>query len=146
MVAGHMTMGNLASRLERTGIAPSYVVGIGVGVAVLVQATLVLGYSGMKPLIWLLFGFLGTAGTVSFAIVSRAFPVTMAGRANTALNLMVFVTSFLVQWGMGIVINLYPASRGSFAAEGYALAFGVTAVLQVAALFWFFRRMPRGSE
>ena len=145
MVAGHMTMGNLASRMERAGIAPSYVVGIGVGVAVLVQATLVLGYSGMQPLIWLLFGFLGPAGTVSFAIVSRAFPVTMAGRAITALNLMLFVTSFLVQWGMGIVINLYPAGRGSFAAEGYALAFGVSAVLQTVALFWFFYRMPRGA-
>lgn len=119
--------------------------GIGVGVSVLVQVTLALGYSGMQPLIWLLFGFLGTAGTVSFAIVSRAFPITMAGRANTALNLMVFVTSFLVQWGMGIVINLYPAGHGSYAVEGYALAFGVTAVLQAAALFWFFLRMPRGT-
>lgn len=146
MVTGHMTLGNLASRMERAGIAPSYVVGIGVGFAVLVQATLVLGYSEMQPLIWLLFGFLGTAGTVSFAIISRAFPVTMAGRVITALNLMVFATSFLVQWGMGIVVNLYPAGRGSFAAEGYTLAFGMSAVLQAAALFWFFRRMPRGRK
>jgi MFS family permease len=38
MVAGHMTVGNMASRLERAGIAPSYVVGIGVGASVLVQA------------------------------------------------------------------------------------------------------------
>ncbi|MBN2438837.1 MAG: MFS transporter [Deltaproteobacteria bacterium] len=144
MVAGHMTMGNLASRLERAGIAPSYVVGIGVGFAVLVQTTLVLGYSEMQPLIWLLFGFLGTAGTVSFAILSRTFPVTMAGRANTALAFMVFVTSFLVQWGMGIMINLFPAGRGIYAAEGYALAFGTAAVLQIAALFRFFYRMPRG--
>lgn len=145
MVAGHMTLGNLASRLERAGIAPSYVVGIGVGIAVLVQTTLVLGYSGMQPLIWFLFGFLGTSGTVSFAILSRAFPVTMAGRASTALNLLLFITSFLMQWGMGIVINLYPAGPGSFASVGYARAFGVSSVLQTAALFWFFRRMPRGA-
>ncbi|MFZ4441329.1 MAG: MFS transporter [Syntrophales bacterium] len=145
MVAGHMTMGNLASRLERVGISPGYVVGIGVGISVLVQTALVFGFSGMQPLIWLLFGFLGTAGTVSFAIVSRAFPITMAGRTNTALNLMIFVSSFLVQWGMGILINLYPVGHGSYAVEGYALAFGITAVLQAAALFWFFRRMPRGA-
>ena len=95
MVTGHMTMGNLASRLERAGIAPSYVVGIGVGGAILVHASLVVGYTEMQPLIWLLFGFLGTAGTVSFAILAHAFPVSMAGRANTALNLMIFVASFL---------------------------------------------------
>jgi predicted MFS family arabinose efflux permease len=143
MVAGHLTMGNLASRLERAGIAPSYLVGIGIGVAILVHTSLVVGYSGMQSLIWLLFGFLGTAGTVNFAILSQAFPVSMAGRANTALNLMVFVAAFLVQWGIGIVINLYPTGGGSYASEGYTFAFGVTTVLQAVALFWFFRRMPR---
>ena len=143
MLIGHMTMGNLASRLERAGIAPSYVVGVGVGGAVLVQAALVLGYSEMQSLIWFLFGFLGAAGAVSFAILIHVFPVSMAGRANTALNLMIFVASFLVQWGIGIVINLYPAGDGSYTAEGYALAFGTATVLQAASLLWFFRRMQR---
>jgi hypothetical protein len=141
MVTGHMTMGNLASRLERVGISASYVVGIGVGGAVLVHAALALGYSGMQPLIWLLFGFLGTAGTVSFAILTHAFPVSMAGRAITALNLMIFVASFLVQWGIGIVINFYPTGGGRYTTEGYALAFGLTTALQVVALIWFFRRL-----
>jgi predicted MFS family arabinose efflux permease len=143
MSAGHMTMGNLASRLGRAGIAPSYVVGVGVGVAVLVHASLALGYTGMQPLVWLLVGFLGTAGTVSFAILSQAFPVSMAGRANTALNLLVFISAFLVQWGMGVVINLYPTGGGNYAPEGYAVAFGVTTVLQAIALIWFFRRLSQ---
>jgi len=145
MVAGHMTMGNLASRLERAGIAPSYVVGIGVGVAILVHMSLVVGYTGMQSVVWFLFGFLGTAGIVNYAILSQAFPVSMAGRAITALNLMVFVASFLVQWGIGIVINLYPTGGGSYASEGYTVAFGAGVALQVAALFWFFRRMSRGA-
>ena len=143
MVAGHMTMGNLASRLGRAGIAPSYVVGIGVGVAVLVHASLVVGYTGMQPLVWLLFGFLGTAGTVNFAILAQAFPASMAGRASTALNLLIFVASFLVQWGIGIIVNHYPAGGGRYSPEGYALAFGVTTVLQAIGVIWFFRRMPR---
>lgn len=143
MAAGHMIMGNLASRLERAGVAPSYVVGTGIGVALLVHASLVLGYTGMQPLVWFLVGFLGTAGTVNFAILSHAFPVSMAGRAITALNLLVFVTAFLVQWGMGVVINRYPAGGGSYAPEGYAVAFGVTTVLQAIALGWFFFGMSR---
>jgi predicted MFS family arabinose efflux permease len=142
MVAGHLTMGNLASRLGRSGIAPSYVVGIGVGVAVLVHASLVVGYTGMQSLVWLLFGFLGTAGTVNFAILAQAFPASMAGRASTALNLLIFVASFLVQWGIGIIVNHYPVGDGRYAPEGYALALGVTTVLQAVGVVWFFRRMP----
>ena len=143
MVAGHLTMGNLASRLGRAGVAPSYVVGIGVGAAVLVHASLVVGYAGMQPIVWLLFGFLGTAGTVNFAILAHAFPASMAGRATTALNLLIFVASFLVQWGIGIIVNQYPVGDGRYAPEGYAFAFGVTTVLQAIGVIWFFRRMPR---
>jgi MFS family permease len=143
MVAGHLTMGNMASRLGRAGVAPSYVVGIGVGVAILVHVSFVVGYLGMQPLIWLLFGFLGTAGTVNFAILSQSFPVSMTGRANTALNLMVFVAAFLVQWGIGIIINPYHAGGGRYAPEGYTIAFGVTTALQIVGLLWFFRRLPR---
>ena len=145
MVAGHLTMGNLASRLERAGVAPSYVVGFGVGAAILVHAALVAGYTGMQPLLWLLFGFTGTAGTVNFAILTHAFPVAMAGRATTALNLLIFVASFLVQWGIGVIVNQYPAGHGSYAPEGYAVAFGVTTALQVLGLLWFFRRMPQAG-
>ncbi len=142
MVAGHLTMGTLASRLGRAGVAPSYVVGIGVGAAVLVHTSLVVGYAGMQPLVWLLFGFLGTSGVVSFAILAQAFPVSMAGRATTALNLLIFVASFLVQWGIGIIVNHYPAGDGRYAPEGYAIAFAITTVLQAAGVVWFFRRMP----
>lgn len=143
MVAGHLTMGNLASRLQRAGIDPSYVVGVGVGAGILVHLSLVLGYTGMQPVVWLLFGFLGTAGTVNFALLSQVFPLSMAGRAITALNMMVFVATFLVQWGMGVVINLFPVGGGSYAPEGYAVAFGTTTLLQAAALFMFFRGMWR---
>ena len=139
MVTGHMTMGNLASRLERAGIAPSYVVGVGVGAAMLVHASLAVGYLGMQSVVWFLFGFLGTAGTVNYATLPRAFPVSMAGRAITALNLLVFTASFLIQWGIGIVINFYPTGGGRYAPEGYTVAFGASVVLQVAALFWYFR-------
>jgi len=143
MVAGHLTMGNLATRLARDGIPPSRVAGTGVAIAIMVQATMVAGYTGMQPLIWLMFGFFGASGTLCFAILAQTCPVSMAGRANTALNLTLFATTFLVQWGIGVVINRYPLDNGSYAPEGYALAFGVTAALQVAALVWFFRRMPR---
>ncbi|MEW6335188.1 MAG: MFS transporter [Thermodesulfobacteriota bacterium] len=143
MVAGHISLGNLASRLERAGITPSYVVGIGVGMAILVHASLAVGYTGMQPLVWVLFGFLGTPGTVNYAILTQAFPVSMAGRAITALNLMVFVASFLVQWGIGIVVNLYPTGGGSYSPEGYRLAIGATTALQAVALLWFFRGMAR---
>ena len=143
MVAGHLIMGNLASWVGRRGIAPSYVAGIGVGIAIAVQILIAGGYTEMQTAVWLLFGFLGTAGTVCFAILAQAFPIAMAGRANTALNLALFATTFIVQWGMGGIVNRFPLAGGGYAAQGYAIAFGIMAVLQAIALVWFFRRMRR---
>lgn len=142
MALGHLVMGNLATRLGGTGRAPNLVVAAGVAVAIVVQAALAIGCTSAGPLIWFLFGFLGTAGTVNFAILAQAFPVAMAGRAITTLNLLIFVATFGVQWGMGAVVNRFPASAGHYAAEGYALAFGAAAVAQAGALLWFLRRLP----
>ena len=142
MVAGHLTMGNLATQLARRGIAPNYFVGIGVGIAILIQVLIAFGYTGSQTAIWLLFGFLGTAGTVCYAILGQVFPISMLGRANTALNLALFATTFIVQWGMGIVINRFPLGNGNYDPHGYALAIGATSALQTLALVWFFRRIP----
>lgn len=142
MAAGHTVMGNLASRLMRFGNAPTYAVAAGIAVTILLHAALALGCTALQPLLWILFGFLGTAIMVNFAILSHAFPLAMAGRANTALNLTIFVATFLVQWGMGIVINLFPTPAGHYAAAGYAIAFGAAAALQALALGWYFWRLP----
>jgi MFS family permease len=146
MVAGHLTMGNMASRPGRTGSAANRVVGVGVGVAILVQALLAFGYTGMPAAIWILFGFLGTAGTVSFALLAKAFPVSMVGRANTTLNLMIFVATFLVQWGMGVVINRFPGGDGRYEPEGYGISFGIMALLQAVALIGFLHHPRRDRQ
>ena len=42
------------------------------------------------------------------------------------------------QWGIGVGINLWPAtSGGGYAPEGYQAAFAMMLVVQVLALAWF---------
>jgi hypothetical protein len=87
----------------------------------------------------MLFGFFGTAGIVTYAELSRQFPASLAGRVNTALNLLVFVAAFAGQWGIGAIVNLWtPSAQGIFPAEAYRVGFGVMLVLQVLGLVWFF--------
>lgn len=52
---------------------------------------------------------------------------------------------FAAQWGIGVVLDLWPrTAAGGYAPSGYAAAFGLCAVLQVAALAWLalFRARP----
>jgi MFS family permease len=135
MVAGFLGMGQLTYRLSRHGIAPLVVAAAGMALFMLAQLALLLKLEPMLPL-WVLFGFLGTAGTLNYAILTQAFPPALAGRVNTALNLLVFVAAFAGQWGMGAIINQWPAAGGGYAEPGYQLAFGLALLLQGLTWAW----------
>ena len=137
MVAGFLSMGKLAERLARSGIRTVTVAGAGMFAFMLVELSVVLGPAVQIPLLWVLFGFFGTAGSLSYAVVSQAFPAGLVGRANTALNLLVFAGAFLAQWGIGAVINLWPVTNGTYDPRGYTAAFGLCFALQGLSLAWF---------
>ncbi|MCZ6839784.1 MAG: MFS transporter, partial [Alphaproteobacteria bacterium] len=74
---------------------------------------------------------------LSFSVLAQEFPAHLSGRASTGLNLLVFSTAFALQWGMGEIINLWPAAAdGGYAASGYRAAFVTALVLQAIALVW----------
>ncbi len=67
------------------------------------------------------------------------FPGHMAGRVLTTFNLMTFGGTFIVQWGIGLVVDLLIA-RGYSQGNALRLAFAGLAVLQLASLVWFILR------
>ena len=142
MVAGFLGMGQLAYRLSRRGISPLAVAAGGMALFMLAQLALLLKLEPLLPL-WVLFGFLGTAGTLNYAILTQAFPPALAGRVNTALNLLVFVAAFAGQWGMGAIINRWPAAGGGYAEPGYQLAFGLALTGQLLTWVWLLPGLRR---
>jgi MFS family permease len=143
MVAGYVLLGGAAERLGRAGIDPMTVAGAGMTLFALTQLAMQLSGLGVALWLWPLFGFFGTAGIVSYAALSQRFPPDLAGRVVTGLNVLTFSAAFAAQWGIGAVINLWPAAPGGgYAPGGYRTAFAIMLVLQTAALawFWFCRR------
>lgn len=137
LVAGFFWLGTLAYRLNRLGVPLVAVSMGGVVIFMALQLVVVLGYTGATLPIWVGFGFFGTSANLSYAILSQTFPRELAGRVNTALNLLVFVGAFAMQWGLGAVIGLWPAVGGGYAPTGYSTAFGTVLILQLAALGWY---------
>ena len=90
---------------------------------------------------WILFGFFGTGSILYYAALSQHFPKQIAGRVITAMNLLVFVGAFVLQWGIGVVIDQW-SGGGAFSLAGYRVAFAGLVALQAVALLWYllFRR------
>lgn len=139
MIAGFVLLGGAAERLSKAGIRPVAVAVGGISAFMCMQLLVVIGFSRWALPVWMLFGFFGTSGIICYAVLSQNFPVHLTGRANTALNLMVFVVAFIAQWGMGAVIELWPVTdQGGYNPAGYRVAFGTMLALQILALIWFF--------
>lgn len=136
-VIGNILVGIIAVRLGKRGVAPIVVVGCGMAMFLLLQLVLIGEWTAAPRVLWFTFGMVGTIGVLSFTVLAQEFPAHLTGRASTGMNLLVFSSAFAVQWGIGEVINLWPAAAdGGYAAPGYRAAFSIALSLQVVALIW----------
>ena len=138
-MAGFLLWGNLATRLARRGVSSARVLAAGMGGFLGVQLLLSLGFSGAPALLWIAFGVFGTAGSLAYAILTQRFPAAQAGRTITALNALVFTLAFFVQWGIGAIIERWPASEGQYHPDGFRAAFAACLLVQVMGYAWMLR-------
>lgn len=144
MIAGYFIFGALAGRLARYGIRPVTVAACGMTIFLVVQLLVVMQFSQYTYLLWLMFGFFGTACILPYAELSQCFPKHLTGRANTGLNLLVFVSAFAAQWVIGLVIGLWPqAANGNYHPTGYSASFGLIAFLQLCTAIWYLMSRKR---
>ena len=148
MAAGFLLAGITADRLSRRGIPPVLVALAGmVGFTAIEAALMLLPATETAPL-WTIASFVGSFGTVTFAVVNQSVPVHLSARGTTSLNLLMFTAAFALQYGFGAMLDLWPlASAGVHATEGYRVALGAMVALQTASLVWYWvaglRRIQR---
>ena len=103
------------------------------------QMALALGWPIPTALTWAIVAGVGAATVLSFAILAEHFPGEIAGRANAALNLLHVGGAFVLQSGIGIVIEQWTPEGGRYPTVAYQTAFAFIIALQIAALLWFMR-------
>lgn len=135
MLLGFLAITLFIVPLTRRGIPPVRVLvgGVGMGLLCLLAMWLDLGLS---QLLWFALGMCFSVTNLAYALMTAHFPVHLAGRANTVLNLGIFVGAFALQWGYGALLNLLQA-QGWALAEAHRAVFGGMLALQVASFAWF---------
>jgi hypothetical protein len=53
------------------------------------------------------------------------------------LNLLVFLGAFILQWGVGAIIAMWPTTVSGYDPDSYQAAIAVLVLLQVAGLIWY---------
>jgi len=80
---------------------------------------------------------MGAATVLSYAVIADYFPTELAARANGALNLLHFGWAFMVQYGIGLIVQQWSPQDGHYPPTAYQSAFALCIALQAIALIWF---------
>lgn len=137
MTVGFLLMGIIAERLGRLGVPVAVVGGIGMAAFLVAVVAMAAGAGGAPLTLCAAFGFVGASSSLMYTVVAGLYPPHMAGRATTSLNLTMFLAAFLLQWGLGVVIGLWPKGEGGWPPEAHCAALAIPAALLAAALLWY---------
>ncbi|OGA96351.1 MAG: hypothetical protein A3E79_04240, partial [Burkholderiales bacterium RIFCSPHIGHO2_12_FULL_61_11] len=108
MLAGFVFVATCSGWLARRNITPMLLLTVGMGLGLVVELAIILGLA-RSAWLWPLLGLSFSLSNIVYSQLTAAFPIAISGRVNTALNLMVFVGAFGLQWGIGAAVDAFAA-------------------------------------
>ena len=145
---GYLFVGTFATRLARRGVDARHLYAAGFALNTAALGAIALQVPG-SYVWWSLYGLGSAVNVLGFTVLSDGFARELTARANTALNLFMFTGSFLVQWGIGVIISATHDMLELDAAGGLRLAFAILLALEVLSYAWFaigWRRHGSGHD
>ncbi len=130
------TWGLLNPHLSRRGLSTDRLITWGLPLSFAVMLGILLLGPSAGALMWALFCTTSTFVSLAQPAVGMAFPQALAGRALSAYNLVIFLGVFVVQWGIGLLVDLW-LSLGLDTLAAYRAAFAVFLVCSMASYAWF---------
>ena len=139
MLVAFWAWGLVTPRLAKRGILPNQIIAWGQPISFVVLAWIIVSgpQLGDKTALALsLFCISSTFVSLAQPSVGMAFPPHLAGRALSAYNLVIFVGVFVVQWGIGLGVDLFK-SFGWSPVLAFQSAFSVFGLCAVASYVYF---------
>ncbi len=150
LTLGFLVSGMTADRLSRRGVPPIAVAGAGMTGLVALEIVIAASPPAETAWLWSAASFVAAFVAVGFAALNQALPAELTARANTSMNLFMFSGAFLLQYGFGAALELWPAEAdGAHPIAAWRFALGTLIGLQALAILWFWgcgrRVLPRAE-
>jgi MFS family permease len=135
MLSGFLLVATASTWLTRQGWTPMRLLQSGVALGLLAELSIVT-HALPAALSWSLFGFAFSLTNIAYSQLAQAFAPSLAGRVNTALNLVVFIGAFGLQWGLGAGLQSL-VGLGWTQSQAFVVSLSALLLAQSAAFVWF---------
>ena len=122
--------------LQRRGIVTDRLIAWGLPLNFIALGGMVLAGPAAGPAALAFYCTSTTVVALAQPAVGMVFPAALAGRALSAYNLVIFVGVFVVQWGIGLLIDAF-RHAGIGEVDAFRASFGVFLATSVLSYGWF---------
>jgi predicted MFS family arabinose efflux permease len=136
MLATFWAWGMLNPWLQRRGLNAERLIAWGLPISFLALAALIVAGPAAGAGTLALFCIGSTFGSLAQPAVGMVFPASLAGRALSAYNLVIFLGVFVMQWGIGLLIDAFGAA-GLDVVGAFRAAMGVFLATSLASYGYF---------
>lgn len=145
LLATYWLWGVANPRLAQRGIAADRLMAWGLPLSLLFMAIVLIAGPRAGTGTWAVFLCLCTVVTLAQPAVAMALPPALAGRALSAYNLVIFVGVFVVQWGVGLLIDLF-VRAGLDTVDAFRGAMAILLGCCVMSYIYFLRAPPHNRR
>jgi predicted MFS family arabinose efflux permease len=136
MLCAFLAWGLVMPRLIARGVTVHALTLRGLVLPLVLTAWIVSSPAPAGAMTWAIWCVSCTVVSLSQPAVGQAFPPALAGRALSAFNLVIFAGVFVLQWGIGLLIDAFEAA-GTSAPVAFRAALAVFGVCAGAAYIWY---------
>ena len=109
MLCTFWSWGMVTPWLTRRGFTTERLIARGLPISFFVLAAIIIAGPSAGAWSWALFCVSCTFVSLAQPAVGMVFPPTLAGRALSAYNLVIFAGVFVIQWGIGLLVDAFAA-------------------------------------
>ena len=135
MVLGFVIIGPATTWLYRRGITTLAVLIAGIATFFAVEIALIVAPTLWGIWLWPAFAFVSTSLPLIYPVLGALYPARLTGRVHTALNFLIFVAAFALQWMFGIWLEWLQPRLSLTGAYDAGLA--ILVLIQIAGAIWF---------
>jgi MFS family permease len=110
MLCTFWSWGMVTPWLTRKGLTTERLIARGLPLSFLVLAAIIIAGPAAGAWSWALFCVSCTFVSLAQPAVGMVFPPALAGRALSAYNLVIFAGVFVIQWGIGLLVDAFAAA------------------------------------
>ena len=136
MLFAFFTWGYFLPKFIKYGLGAVKLMKYGLPISYLVLLTIIISGENAGALHFTIYILTSIVLTLTQPAVALSFPTSLAGKSLTSFNLLIFVGTFVMQWGIGLIID-FCQFLGREEVQSFKISFTVYLIICIFSYLYF---------